>query len=129
MAEKAKAGIAPGCAPVGYKNVGGGIVRDDRMAPLIAEAFALAACEMSLEKILAELTPKGLKSRNGKTMGRSALRLILTNPFYIGKLRFKDELLDGIHEPLVSEAVFKGANTSLSSRRKSAGVNDVSVSH
>ena len=116
MELKARAGIVPGCAPVGYKNVAGGVVLDAQTAPLIVEAFHLAAGKMSLEKILTELTPKGLCSRNYKPMGRSALRLILNNPFYIGKLRFKGELLEGKHEPLIKENLYATVQSALKSR-------------
>ena len=111
MAHKAQQGDLPGCAPVGYLNKREGsrayIVVDERMAPLVKESFALAAQgTLSLRKILAVMTEKGLRSRNGNPLGVAALCSILHNPFYVGKIRFKGELLPGNHTPIVTPGVF-----------------------
>jgi hypothetical protein len=80
-------GLPTGCAPVGFRNrrdaEGRPYVEPDPvLAPLVAEAFRLRARGMPIRKILAELTPKGLVSRNGKPMGPSGLLAVLRNPTY-----------------------------------------------
>src|SRR4051794_27173632 len=70
MAQKVKNGGFPGYAPVGYLNTRihgeSVIVVDPKLGPLVQEAFKMAKSKKySLRKILAELTPKGLVSRNG----------------------------------------------------------------
>ncbi len=92
---------------------------DEKLAPLVKEAFDLAAGgTLSLRKILEVLTGKGLVSRNSKAMGASALHALLTNPFYTGKLRYNGELLEGRHQPLVSSEVFERVQENLAKRRR-----------
>jgi len=98
----------PGCAPLGYKNevIAGKhvIVPDAEKAPLVREAFALHAQGRTLQQIIAELTPKGLVSRNGKPLGVSSLHLILHNPVYRGYVSYEDLLIAGNHIPLIGES-------------------------
>ncbi len=114
MAAKAARGIMPGCAPLGYKNawVKGekAIVIDEGIAPLVREAFELAAAGMPLRKVLDVITVKGLRSRNGRPMGVSGLWNVLTNPFYTGRMRYGGQLVEGTHPAIVSEELFKRAN-------------------
>lgn len=98
----------PGCAPLGYKNevVAGKrvIVPDAEKAPLVREAFALYEQGKTLQQIIAELTPKGLVSRNGKPLGVSSLHLILHNPVYRGYVIYEDLLTEGNHIPLIGDS-------------------------
>jgi len=116
---KARRGEWIGQAPTGYRNVGGRVEIDPVTGPLVAEAFRLAARKRSsLRQILDELTPKGLRSRNGKPMGPSALAALLQNPFYVGMIRYKGKLYEGEHEALVSPSLFDRAGRSLRRRRR-----------
>lgn len=123
MARKVRAGDLPGQAPTGYRNVR--IRRetfvevDPVLGSLLVETFHLAAKQRtSLRQILAVLTPKGLVSRQGKSMHASALRGILTNPFYIGFIRYQGQLHRGNHQPLVSPALFERVQHNLRKRRR-----------
>jgi hypothetical protein len=121
VARKARGGECVGCAPTGYRNArvnGKATVEiDPVLGPLVAEAFRLAGRKRrSLRKILAELTPKGLASRNGKPMYPS-LRAILTNPFYVGMVRYEGQFFEGKHPPLVSPSRFDRVGRSLRKRR------------
>ena len=87
LARNRAEGLPTGCAPVGFRNrrdaEGKSYVEPDpALAPLVAEAFRLRAEGMPIRKILAQLTPRGLVSRNGKPMGPSALLAVLNNPMY-----------------------------------------------
>ncbi len=97
LAEHAASGKPTGCAPVGYKNVNVNgekrISPDENMAPLVREAFELAATgNYSLRKLLAIIAMQGLRSRNGNVMGVSALQNVLTNPIYCGFNRHTDQM-------------------------------------
>jgi site-specific DNA recombinase len=123
LAAKARRGECPGYAPTGYRNVrtehGTHVEIDPHLGPLIHEAFYLAGRRgSSLRKVLAELTPKGLVSRNGNPMNASALQNILTNPFYVGMLRYKGQLIRGKHEPLVTASCFDRVGRRLRHRRR-----------
>jgi site-specific DNA recombinase len=125
LTERARQGRVTGCAPAGYRNIKvNGESKDEVdpvLDPLVREAFYLAGRQgMSLRKVLAELTPKGLVSRNRTPMHASALRHILHNPFYVGMLRHGDQLYKGEYKPLVSPSSFDRVQRSLSRRRGAA---------
>ena len=110
MEKKAATGTMPGCAPTGYRNVNGKIEIDLVLGPLVREAFERAATsDLPLRALLAEMTAKGLVSRNGKPMKVSAFWYMLKNPFYVGMIRWKGQLIPGRHEPLLSEGQFSKA--------------------
>ena len=111
MLAKAERGILPGCAPLGYRNaiVDGErvIVPDPETAPKVRRLFELASRKkMSLRKLAAEAERIGLRSRNGKPFGPSAMKAVLENPFYIGIVRFNKILIRGQHKALVDENAF-----------------------
>jgi len=108
MEKKVASGILPCCAPVGYRNVGKKIVIDPILAPLVKEAFERAATSrLPLRTLLAEMTAKGLVSRNGKLLKVSAFWYMLRNPFYTGKILWKGKLIPGSHIPLIANDAFK----------------------
>jgi site-specific DNA recombinase len=123
MAAKARSGDLPGCAPVGYRNVRDAgkswVEIDEQMSLLIKRAFGLATeGSLSLRKILEIVTDEGLRSRNGKPMGVSALYAVLTNPFYTGRLRYKDKVLQGNQPPIIGEDLFMQVQRALNKRRR-----------
>jgi hypothetical protein len=126
MRAKAERGVFPGCAPLGYGNaeVEGEkvIVPDPETAPKVRRLFELAAGKrMSLRKLAAEAEEMGLRSRNGKPLSAPALRLMLTNPFYVGMVRYGGTERTGLHDPIVSGAEFDRAAAALASRSKRRG--------
>ncbi len=124
MARKAVQGEFPGCAPLGYINVRrtlreAYIEIDPVTAPLVKQAFQLTAQKRtSLRKVLASVTAMGLRSRNGNRIQVSAFHRILTNPFYVGELRFNGKIFHASHKPLVSRQLFDDVQKQLKSRRK-----------
>lgn len=89
-------GLPTGCAPVGFHNRRNSdgkpcVEPGPVLAPLVAEAFRLRDRGMPIRNILAELTPRGLVSRNGKPMGPSALRVVLRNPLCASLSKNKPE--------------------------------------
>jgi len=50
-------------------------------------------------------------------MGVSSLWNILINPFYVSGIRYKQNLLQGLHEPIVRLDVFDKVVTELTSKR------------
>jgi site-specific DNA recombinase len=122
MIARVAAGECPGIAPLGYHNV---VVENRRtvevdpvMAPLVVEAFRLAAQrKSSLRKVLAELGPRGFIGRTSKTMGVSSLQAILTNPFYAGFIRHQNKLYRAVHQPLISRSLFDQVHRQLFRRR------------
>jgi site-specific DNA recombinase len=115
-----KQGIYPLAAPIGYLDQGGGKpkVPDPERAPLIREAFALyASGRFTLRTLAAELAHLGLRTRRGATVYRTSLDQLLRNPFYIGLIRLRSgQTFAGIHEPLISKALFDRVQATLAGK-------------
>lgn len=104
MLMKAKQGIWPSYAPIGYLNDprSGGIVVDPERGPRIRELFEVYAREeISLSELTRRGKEMGLRTRGGNVLSKSALHKALQNPIYCGILRWKGILYQGIHEPLI----------------------------
>lgn len=93
---------------------------DEAVAPLVREAFRLAAFNRnSLKEILTILTDKGLISQRGTPLHPSGLWRILTDPFYIARFMHDGETLAGAHMPIIGDALFAQVQRCLASRRRS----------
>jgi len=106
-----KQGLYPLPAPLGYVDGGKGKPKtvDPVRGPLLRRTFELyATSRLNLDTLTEEAERIGLRNRNGKPVGRSALGLILNNPFYIGLIRIRrtQETFSGSHEPLIGKVLF-----------------------
>jgi len=96
-------------------------------AKLVREIFELYIKERSLlsvAKILnkRELLTKKYVTKAGKTFGgikfkNTQVRYIIKNVLYTGKVGYKDELFDGLHEAIVDEDTFNKAQTILAENK------------
>ena len=111
-------------APKGYKNIRDesqkGLIIPDRNAPLIKLAFEeLAKGIYTLEEVRLMLLEKGLK------ISKNNFHHIVHNPVYYGKIfvrAYKDEpaeVKQGIHQPIITEELFKTVQDVLTGRRRS----------
>ena len=48
----------------------------------------------------------GLTSKDGKPLALSSIQKILTNPFYYGHFRYRGEVHEGSHTPMISKKLF-----------------------
>ena len=107
MTEKARAGIYPSCAPVGYRNLEGPngkkiIVPDPESAPIITELFErFSTGEYSVKRLAAAFRSEG-RNVSGRKPNSSLVHLILRRRLYMGDFDFAGTTYPGIHEPLVS---------------------------
>ena len=123
MRKNLKEGRYVSTAPFGFKNsrdvnnkpllVHGGL------ANLIKKAFELYSTgTYQKETLRKELYNQGLK------ISKNQFCLILTNPIYCGKIRIKafgdepEEIVQGIHEPIISEELFKEVQNVLEGKKK-----------
>ena len=117
-----QSGRWPGVAPKGYLNSRDSsnkplLIPNPKTAPAIKLMFELALTEMTHCQIRAEIKAKGLiYSRNG-------ISTALRNPLYMGKLVIRpneneltSRMVDGIHEPLISEELFYKVQNKLSAK-------------
>lgn len=121
LAFKARKGGTIGRAKIGYVNIKeefegrqvSAVAFDEQRAPLIREAFELYATgDYSVKKLEQAMADRGLKARanrrhpDAKFVSDSSWHRILTDPYYIGFIRYQDELIKGRHEPLISQELF-----------------------
>jgi site-specific DNA recombinase len=107
-----KQGLYPLPAPVGYIDQGKGRpkIPDPTAAPFVRRAFEFYSTgTYNLFSLCAELKRLGLRTRRGGPLSLNALSILLNNPFYTGIIRIAKtkETFSGVHEPLVSVALFE----------------------
>ena len=114
-------------APVGYKNVTfengkKAIVPKEPEATIMKRAFERIATEQfSTEQIWK------VSKEDGLTCGKNRFLVAVRNPVYCGKIlieQFKDEkrhIVQGLHEPLISEALFYEVQDAMDGRKRQYG--------
>ncbi|MCG3195722.1 MAG: hypothetical protein GHCLOJNM_00189 [bacterium] len=121
MYGRLKQGLYPLAAPLGYLDGGKGKPKeiDPARARLVRYLFErYATGSHSLDTLVVEARRIGLTNRRGEPLKRSALSLILKNPFYIGVLRMGPggEVYQGVHQPLISRRLFETVQEILAGR-------------
>lgn len=106
-----KQGLYPFKAPIGYIDKGGGKAKTicPRNGPIVQELFRLYGTgEHSILTLLDEAHRLGLGKSSGGKITKTCIEKMLRNPFYIGLMHVKSrgETYKGIHEPLISPALF-----------------------
>ena len=106
----------------------GGIHVHAKEGPAVTELFAAYATgSTTLSRLASWLNGRGLRTRNmhrlpdqngnlvsgPRLFTTASVRGILHNPFYLGKVSHKGQLIPGLHQALVEEAVFTTVQTTL----------------
>ena len=125
LRQKARQGIYPGLAPLGYIN-------DPRTktirvhkknAALVREMFEkYASGSTTLDELATWLGNAGVMSKGNRRVHISRISFILQNQFYYGHFRYAGELYEGNHDPLISKALFDKANSILKSRGRTPAI-------
>jgi hypothetical protein len=121
LKEKARAGIYPSYAPVGYRNVDGTngkrtIIPDADTAPVIADIFErFGAGSHSIKSLVKELNAQGIQLRSRK-LHSSLVHQILRKRLYSGDFDWNGTTYRGIHEPLVSRDCWQRVQELLDAR-------------
>jgi site-specific DNA recombinase len=124
MLEKARSGIYPSFAPVGYRNVDGSdgkriIVPDPEAADTVKELFnRFATGSCSLELLVAQLRAEGVTLR-GRRLHKSTAHQILRKRLYMGEFDWDGGTYQGTHEPLVTRQCWELVQELLDARAKS----------
>jgi DNA invertase Pin-like site-specific DNA recombinase len=122
MTEKARAGIYPSYAPVGYRNVDGPngkrlILPDRDTAPIIAEIFErFVSGAHSIKSLVKEMNSEGVQLR-GRRLHTSEVHQILRKRVYMGDFDWDGTTYTGTHEPLVNREAWQGVQELLDARR------------
>jgi DNA invertase Pin-like site-specific DNA recombinase len=76
---------------------------------------------LSLSEIARRLNAGGIRSVRGASWSQTRLSQTLANPFYVGKVRHREDLFPGQHEPAFSEAEWAELHSVLEARRRGRG--------
>lgn len=106
-----KQGLYPFKAPLGYLDNGRGKQKtiDPKHGPQVRRLFELYATgNYSLWGLRQKANALGLTNLGGKPLSKTSIEKILRNPFYAGviKLRSTGDTYPGVHEPLISVALY-----------------------
>ena len=106
---KLSKGIWPQWAPVGYLNdrQTRTIVIDKDKAPLIKKTFELYSTgAYTLSRLRETINACGLTGTKNRTLAVCNYQHILKNPIYYGIIRYKGEIYEGKHEPIITKKLF-----------------------
>ncbi len=110
MAEKAAQGLANGAPPLGYRSQLGASGRREQKVPdlgampaLLALLRGYAGGDHSYQSLADELNSQGFRTRLGEPFTLGAVKSVVDNPFYAGKVYFHrgkpdEEVVEGVHE-------------------------------
>ena len=125
IAASRRKGKYTGGRPVlGYSVVDTKLVVDEVEAKQVQEIFQLYLDHRSLIAVATELNLRGWLTKSwttrkgtlnpGLPFNKTNLHKLLTNPLYVGKVKYKTELHKGEHQPLIDEALWSGVQKQLS---------------
>ena len=118
---KIKSGIWPQFAPLGYLNdhATKTIVVDPDKSPLVRKAFELYATgNYTLARVRETINAMGLRGRFNGQLAVSNFQYLLKNPVYYGVIRFKDELFEAKHPPIITKELFDKVQTVMADKSK-----------
>ena len=105
-----------GSPPVGYDVVQGKLIINQREAEGVRTMFAAYAETRSTEAVHRRMRELGFRRKvwtasTGRTCGGGSITLssihhILRNPIYMGKVRHRAEVYEGIHQPIIEQSLF-----------------------
>jgi DNA invertase Pin-like site-specific DNA recombinase len=119
LKHKARQGIYPGLAPIGYINnpLTKTVIVDRKNAKLVKKTFEMYATgKVRLDELTEMWEKSGVLSSGNRRVHISRLSFILQNPFYYGHFRYCGELHEGKHEPIISKELYDSANAILKGR-------------
>jgi len=123
MLEKAKQGIWPTVAPVGYINIVGPlgkkiIAPDPNAAPIVTRVFEwFETGNYSLKDVTRMAREAGLRYRRSqKLIGVSTIHYTLRNRIYAGAFEWNGRVYQGTHEPLISTETWENVQEMLDGR-------------
>jgi hypothetical protein len=111
---RARKGIYPGRAKTGYINhpKTSEIIPDPDRFHLIKKAYEIYATDRySLSDMVDEFARIGLTNPDGKSLYKSQVVKILTDPFYYGAFSWSNEIFKGNHKPAVTKKLWDKVQT------------------
>ena len=121
LRQKIRNGTWPGWAPVGYLNNAKtrGIDVDSEKAPQVRKMFEMYATgAYTLHSLASWCKEHDLRGNLGKPLVIANIQKNLQNVFYLGLMKWKGEIFEGQHEPLISKKLFDTCQEVMSKRGK-----------
>ena len=121
MRQKIRNGVWPLWAPLGYLNnpTTRGIDVDEKKSPSVKRMFKIYATGNHTLKEISEWSKKiGLKSNLDNDISPGQVQATLQNIFYVGLMKYKGEVFEGKHKPLISKKLFDRVQEVLKQRGK-----------
>jgi site-specific DNA recombinase len=111
-----------GRPPFGYlfSNEQRVLVADPVKGPIVRRIFDLYTRKRLGTRTIAQQLRDEQAPAPSAGWGHPAVHWIINNPTYVGKIRWRDKVFDGIHEPLVDEFTFAKAQAILRERGEHA---------
>jgi site-specific DNA recombinase len=116
-ASKRKGIWVGGTLPLGYEMKDGKIAIVEEEAELVRSIFRRYLELGSVNELLRDLRERNIRTktrllstgatRGGIPFGRGALYYLLSNHFYIGEVKYKNEILPGEQPPIMDRALFE----------------------
>jgi site-specific DNA recombinase len=116
-ASKRKGLWVGGTLPLGYEMKEGKIVIVEEEAELVRSIFRRYLELGSVNELVRDLRERNIRTktrqlstgatRGGIPFGRGALYYLLSNHFYIGEVKYKNEILPGEQPPIMDRALFE----------------------
>jgi len=134
-ASKKKGMWMGGTVPLGYEVRERKLLVNDAEARIVRHLFNRYLELRSVRVLVEETAASGLKGRattqgkspemEAKPFGRGTLYHLLSNPIYIGKIRHRDQLYEGEHQPIIDDDLFTEVQALLAVQapRRSASTN------
>jgi site-specific DNA recombinase len=117
---------------LGYDVVDKKLVINDAEVELVLQLFELYLEHQALMPVVIELNRRGWMTKSwisrkdkrlgGKRFTKNALYQLLTNPVYVGKVRYKKEVHQGEHKGIVPKALYGRVQVTLARNGNSGGV-------
>jgi site-specific DNA recombinase len=130
-AARRKGKWAGGMPVLGYTVAQTKLVVDPGEAEKVRQIFELYLEHQSMLAVAKELEARGWRTkswttgkgtvRGGRTFDKASVYQLLTNVTYIGKIRYKDEIHRGEHQPIVDDGVFERVQSLLERNGRSGG--------
>jgi site-specific DNA recombinase len=117
--ERVRAGIRPSSFNCGYERDGKGVlVPKSGEAEVVKSMFELYLQHQSIQKVVDSLKEMGITTKRGNPFSPKSTYNILTNDVYVGTVRWRGEVSEDQHQPLVSRETFERVNELLSMNRR-----------
>ncbi|MFN3233158.1 MAG: recombinase family protein [Alphaproteobacteria bacterium] len=116
-ASKKKGMWMGGSVPLGYQAKDRTLVIDEDEAERVRTLFRLYLELRSVQKVRDEAERLGIRSKSGLIIEPGALYRLLQNPVYIGKIRHKDQIYEGLHDPILDEDTWDAVQQQLEKNR------------